>query len=305
MNFDPRPIPMRRTSVSNVDMNSFVTQLQTASYAGGSMWETIIPLYYDDYTLSCNDKDLLRQKVDIICQNLIPTVSGISEICPKQGDEAWFAERRLRVTASIAKSVVTASSDSVRANIVKEKLWKQPVKAASLEYGHANEAKARKYFEEKFPNITVAESGLWVNSEYPYFAASPDGLLYDRDLDSHGVLEIKCPMLLKATHPKDFLTALSKRQLSTFCLKAHGDEVTLSTKHDYYYQVQMQMGILQRQWCYFVVWSPQGMTANKIQFNKDFFEAMVPVLRDFHCHYLCPEYVEMRLLRHLPILSLK
>ena len=63
--------------------------------------------------------------------------SGITEVCPGQGDEAWFAERRLRVTASIAKSVIMASNDNVRANLVRRKLWEPPVKAASLEYCQA------------------------------------------------------------------------------------------------------------------------------------------------------------------------
>lgn len=305
INFDPRPTLMRSTSVTHEERNNFVRELQTASYPGSSMWQTIIPMHYNDYSLSSDERDLLRQKVGIICGNLMPSVYGITELCPEQGNEAWFAERRLRVTASIAKSVVTASSNDVKANLVKGKLWESPVKAASLEYGHANEAKARQSFEEKFPNLTVRESGLWVNSEYPFLAASPDGLLYDIDLDSHGVLEIKCPMSLKATHPKNFSKALSKKQMAAFCLTEDGGEVKLNTKHAYYYQVQMQMGVLQRAWCFFVVWSPEGMIVNKIVFDKDFFDAMVPVLKDFHCNYLCPEYVEMKLPRHLPILNLK
>ncbi|XP_041862020.1 uncharacterized protein LOC121652935 [Melanotaenia boesemani] len=304
INFDPRPTSLRRTSLTHVEMNNFVRDLQTASSPQGSMWETIIPMHFDNYTLSIDETGLLQQKVGIICQNLMPSVSGVTELCSVQGDETWFAERRLRVTASIAKSVVTASSDCVRANLVKRKLWEPPVKAVSLEYDHVNEAKARQSFVEKFPNMTVRETGLWVNSEYPYLAASPDGLLHDRDLDSHGVLEIKCPISLKEAHPKDFYTALSKKQLAGFCLKVDGDEVTMSKKHAYYYQVQMQMGVLQREWSYFVIWSPKGMIVKKILFDKDFFDAMVPVLRNFHCNYLCPEYVEMRLPRHLPILSL-
>lgn len=36
-------------------------------------------------------------------------------------------------------------------------------------------------------------------------------------------------------------------------------ELKLKTSHDYYYQVQGQLHITERQYCYFIVWTPKGV----------------------------------------------
>lgn len=36
-------------------------------------------------------------------------------------------------------------------------------------------------------------------------------------------------------------------------------ELKLKTSHDYYYQVQGQLHITDRKYCYFAVWTPKGI----------------------------------------------
>ena len=37
-----------------------------------------------------------------------------------------------------------------------------------------------------------------------------------------------------------------------------GEKITLKKTDNYYYQVQAQLNITERNYCYFVVWTPKG-----------------------------------------------
>lgn len=54
-------------------------------------------------------------------------------------------------------------------------------------------------------NFKFTECGLFVNIEYPYFGASPDGIV-ECDCCGRGVLEIKCPYTLKGRDIGFFLS---------------------------------------------------------------------------------------------------
>ncbi|KAK3742557.1 hypothetical protein QZH41_013388 [Actinostola sp. cb2023] len=58
------------------------------------------------------------------------------------------------------------------------------------------EVQARNEYEqllnEKHENVTVFESGLWLNSQWSYMGASPDGIVVC-SCHGTGVCEIKCP----------------------------------------------------------------------------------------------------------------
>lgn len=61
-------------------------------------------------------------------------------------------------------------------------------------YGCKHEAQARQEYEklmnEKHENVSVSESGLWLNSQWPYMGASPDGVVVC-SCHGTGVCEIK------------------------------------------------------------------------------------------------------------------
>lgn len=80
-------------------------------------------------------------------------------------------------------------------------------------------------------------------------AASPDGLI-----DNDGIVEIKCPASIKDMTPKK---AFDNKKLSFMSFK--DGMLKLKTTHNYYFQVQGQLEISERTYCYFVVWTPKGM----------------------------------------------
>ena len=53
-------------------------------------------------------------------------------------------------------------------------------------------------------DVTVYHSGLVVNPAFPYFGASPDGKVVDKNAtDNFGSLEIKCPFKYRNNLPSE------------------------------------------------------------------------------------------------------
>ena len=152
------------------------------------------------------------------------------------------------------------------------------------------------------PDIIVIPTGLWVHPKSPELGCSPDGLVYDPSMEQnvYGLLEIKCPLLLKDHDVCDFKMVLTPTQQNTFCLESEGTVIRLKKSHAYFYQVQMQMAIMNLKWCDFVVWSAKGLIVLKIEFEPEFWDEIQPKLINFQHSQICPEFFEMRICRNLP-----
>ncbi len=178
------------------------------------------------------------------------------------------------------------------------KLWDKSFTTTAMSYGIESESKARhQYLDDSKklqPNFDIQETGLWVSPSYPELACSPDGIVTDPRLitgnNETGLLEIKCPAILKNSDIAQFDTILTKSQVSRFCLQKSNGIIKLKTSHSYYYQVQMQMALTGHKWCDFVVWSNKGYIVDRIQFNQQFWCDMCSKLISFHHTKLCPEF---------------
>lgn len=87
-----------------------------------------------------------------------------------------------------------------------------------------------------------------------------------------------------------------------FC-KLHNGKVTLQKNHKYYYQIQGALGITGRKWCDFVVWTPQGVSIERIRFDDDFWKSMVPKLEQFFDTAVLPELAAPQLPNGRPIIE--
>ncbi|KAF0693152.1 Uncharacterized protein FWK35_00037847, partial [Aphis craccivora] len=66
--------------------------------------------------------------------------------------------------------------------------------------------------------------------------------------------------------------------------------------HIYYYQVQGQLHITNRQFCYFIVWTPKGICVDKIERDNEFWKNKMEVmLSEFYLNYLLPELINPQL----------
>ncbi len=65
-----------------------------------------------------------------------------------------------------------------------------------MQYGINEESAARGAFE-KATNRKILLTGLWLNINFPAFAASPGGLIKDKFGELVGIAEIKCLKILR------------------------------------------------------------------------------------------------------------
>ena len=125
--------------------------------------------------------------------------------------------------------------------------------------------------------------------------ASPDGLI-----DENGLVEIKCPF------SAENLTAEEAEEIETLpSLRSIFDKKNLqkiNKNHRYYYQIQGQLNITQREYCIFAVWTPKSMKILRIDIDHIFWRnKMLPFLIRFYNECMLPEILDSRHNRHMPI----
>lgn len=115
-------------------------------------------------------------------------------------------------------------------------------------YGIQYESVAKDVFEA-ITNLKVMPCGIFVDQYLNFLAGSPDGIIRD-----DGIIEIKCPSRIKNTTPQE---AAKMKMIKYLTINKKG-EIKLKRTFQYYYQVQGQLHITQRQYCFFIVWTPNG-----------------------------------------------
>ena len=164
----------------------------------------------------------------------------------------------------------------------------------SIRYGKENEEKARKLYEEmgKFngKNIQTFPVGFIVNLGIPFLGCSPDGVVFDEETNSFGIIEIKCP--------------ISKRNVSldvacqdkSFYLQKDVNRLTLKKVSIYYYQVQGEMLLTGLEFCDFIVFNGNEVWITRVKKDEEFCVEMFDTLNIFFKTYyeqyvknmLCP-----------------
>ncbi|CAI6360020.1 unnamed protein product [Macrosiphum euphorbiae] len=113
-----------------------------------------------------------------------------------QCDE-WHLERKKRLTASYFGKLCKLRESTSRVNIVNEMLFGTFKGNAATRYGIEHEMIAIEQLENKI-NKKIVPSGLIVDLNQPFLAASPDGLI-----GSDSLVEIKCPASAKDMTPEE------------------------------------------------------------------------------------------------------
>ena len=195
--------------------------------------------------------------------------------------QTWFEHRRGRLTASKFGAICHTSVTKPSRSLVAQILQLSPMpKSAALSWGIEHEKTAREQYlaiqEKQHTSFKLEATGLCVNPSFPHLGASPDGLI-SCNCCGNGVLEIKCPYSVRHTTPDQASYLLST-----------DDGYKLSEKHDYYYQIQGQLGILQRQRCDFVCWTPHGIHIEQIIYDPSFFSNICCKLQSFFVLVVLP-----------------
>ena len=261
-------------------------------------------LYSDKY------RELSPLDLEAKCQEVFPTLTVtksealyLEHATRKQnGCLEWFDHRVGRITASTAYAVVHTRTDFPSKSLIKQICsthYNQAVMVPALEWGRNNEDVARKAYKERqtasHSGFSCSAIGLTINPQYPHLGASPDGRL-DCDCCGQGILEIKCPYKYRECAPADI-------DDPSFCLVNTADGLKLSSNHQYYTQVQMQLALCEVSYCDFVVWTPKGLVTNRIQPDHSYFTEIKPKLDYFFTKFILPELLTRYLQHPSPLIS--
>jgi len=149
----------------------------------------------------------------------------------EQGSAEWFAIRKGKMGASHAGAIAAAGKglDTYIMDVM-EDCYKQTSEKgytnADMERGNNLEAQARAMYELETGN-EVEQVG-WVEHN-EYWGCSPDGMV-----DQDGNVEIKCP------NDKKYFKYMIDGEI----------------EKGYFWQMQMQMLVCEREWCDYVVYNP-------------------------------------------------
>ncbi|XP_057298733.1 uncharacterized protein LOC130629513 [Hydractinia symbiolongicarpus] len=86
-----------------------------------------------------------------------------------------------RITASVSKSAFTCDLERTKTLVDTVMQYKDQVDVVATRYGKRMETRARDVYTEKLDqihtNFQVKTTGLHINTDFPYLAASPDGIV--------------------------------------------------------------------------------------------------------------------------------
>ena len=227
----------------------------------------------------------------------------IESLTRNQGQtDSWSTCREERLTSSNFGRICKRKTSTKPDSMLKDLLGYRTFANEHTKYGQDHEDVARRKYhatmKKTHPGITVKKCGLLVTPAYPHLGASPDGFVNCTHCEDHnGLVEIKCPSgkAWRQKTPEECAT-----DPTFFCEMVDG-KVTLKRSHNYYFQVQGQLGISGRKWVDFVVWTCNGMSVERIYANPDFFKDMVSLLNQFYIDSFLPELFSRRVERGIPL----
>ena len=118
-----------------------------------------------------------------------------------------------------------------------------------MTYGIVNESIAvGKYLKQKQDSgqtVTAAECGLFIHPDHGELAATPDRVVIEDSVQ--GLVEVKCLSASRQMNPMESVVA--KQKDGSFPLKLKDSKPILKDNHSYFYQIQMQMGVVGVSWC--------------------------------------------------------
>jgi len=206
--------------------------------------------------------------------------------------ELWHLLRREMLTASNFGTVCRMRPTTSCAAIVKSILYPPQIDTAAMKYGRDREEVARKELATKL-NKKIKPCGLFIDSKNPFLSASPDGLI-----DEDGLVEIKCPLSAENLTADEAVQKLPL--LKGIFDRKNNDKI--NRNHRFFYQVQGQLNITQRNYCIFALWTPKSLKVVVVNRDNDFWEnQMLPLLKRFYHNCMLPEILDSRHNRHMPI----
>ncbi|XP_052788528.1 uncharacterized protein LOC128223281 [Mya arenaria] len=192
----------------------------------------------------------------------------------------WKDARRYRLTTSNFHIIFRRKAKTSPKATVDSLLYKQTKQTSAMAFGLQQEDLAAKRYCKK-TGAKVVKKGLVVDSEYPYLGASVDRV----NVSENKIVEIKNP---SSTWGMTMAEAAKKLK----CLKHNeNDDIVLNPSHEYYTQIQGQMGILGIPKCDFVICTKEDILIHEVTFDCIFWEDCKRKFVTFYENIMVPEVV--------------
>lgn len=240
-------------------------------------------------------KDKMRDTLDALKEDAANWEQIERETVGQHNNPVWLEKRLNRLTASKFGSVINRKDQTPCHHLVKDILYPKELNTKSVVFGRMHEKDAIQKYEER-NGVEVKECGLFCSIDFPYLGASPDGLV-----GSDGIVEVKC--LPSVTASLSSAVKDRKNLCLAYQVKDKKEHIFLKRKHSYYFQVQGQLNITQREWCDFVVYTAANELFVERIYKDDAFwnTSMVPKLTRFYEECILPEIADSRVIRQLRI----
>lgn len=171
----------------------------------------------------------------------------------------WVSMRRLRLTSSNFYEAAHVRSESTSKSLA-VRIIKGIHQTKAMKRGQQLEPEVLRRYADTF-NVNVYRCGLIIHPVAPHLGASPDGKVVDPTEDPpYGLVEVKCPDIDSITEAKHI--ALS------------GGQAKLRKSHQYYWQVQGQLGITGLAWCDFVTDTKSDFTVERVWRDDELIEVI-------------------------------
>lgn len=175
-----------------------------------------------------------------------------------QGSDGWRRARLGKVTASVAAACLGLNPYTSRQAAYRMILGIEPYRSNHhMERGIEFEPQAIVDYEVESGEM-VDPTGFWIHPSLPWLGASPDGLI-----GVDGMLEVKCPEVMRAEVPEMYLV-----------------------------QCQIGMYVTGRQWCDLWRWTQHDRSAARIAARPGLQLDLVGRLDDFYRAHLMPPFTE-------------
>ena len=212
---------------------------------------------------------------------------AVEEATRDQADsKLWFRFRAGRITASKMKTACCTNPKQPAKSLIKSVCYPESYKFTSIAttWGCSHEKYACDMFIEEHKksheNVKMHNTGFFINPSVPFLGASPDGLV-SCDCCGVNVIEVKCPFCAK----DDMVDRVSYLEM--------GDDgkLKLSRKHQYFYQVQTQLGVCRLESAFFVVWTEKDLHVEPISFDEEFWDMICHKSKHIFDTAIMPELV--------------
>ena len=209
----------------------------------------------------------------------------------------WFDQRAGRITASSFYTVCHLRESTDKRNTVKHLMNYYPIAEDAmpkqLTWGHEKEKKALDLYIKKqkrnHEKLSIKNSGLIVNTLWPFLGASPDGVRICECCQKK-LIEIKS-MYAKRNLPPQ----VAAEEKLVFV----GDKYILKKETKWNYQIQGLMGITGIHCCDLVIYTFKGILIVNVKFDSELWNEMLEKLRNFFLKYIVQELFHHDILKSL------